>query len=368
MVNIKETISPAIAFIETIKPKDKVAIVHGHDSDSICSAAIIYKLVKKLVKVDAELIISELNSVLTEKTFSKIKKVNPRYTIIVDISDISVEILTKLRNASKVLVIDHHMPKGYVKIAYVNPRIYDRESYLPATYLCYKIYEDFFDIKDISWIAGIGTLADMGMKNCLDLFDKIKAADNELVDDFKAVDETLIEKSLLGKVVQMVESSMAVKDIVGSIFSLKVLLESKNYKDVLKNKNLQGYYNLMEKEFKKTEDDFKKNKKIINSIILYEIKSKLKIKSSFTSYMRKFFDDKVLVVYQKEGRYFNVSLREGKNSETDLDRLAREGTRDIKDSMGGGHIRAAGCRVPISQFKRFVENLRLKMKLESARS
>jgi single-stranded DNA-specific DHH superfamily exonuclease len=368
MANVKETISPAIVFIETIKPKDKIAIVHGHDSDSICSAAIIYKLIKKLVKADTELVVSELNSILTEKTFSKIKKVNPKYTIIVDIPDISVEILTKLRNASKVLVIDHHMPKGYVKIAYVNPRIYDRESYLPATYLCYKIYEDFFDIKDILWIAGIGTLADMGMKNCLDLFDKIKATDNELVDDFKAVDETLIEKSLLGRLAQMIESSMAVKDVAGSIFSLKILLESKNYKDVLKNKTLLGYYKLLEKEFKKTEDDFNKNKKIIDSVLLYEIKSKLKIKSSFTSYIQKFFDDKVLVIYQKEEKYFNASLREGKNSEIDLDRLARESIRDIKDSRGGGHPQAAGCRVPISQFKRFVENLRLKMKLESARS
>jgi len=368
MLNIKETISPAIGFIESIKPKDKIAIVHGHDSDSICSAAIIYKLIKKLLKADAELIVSELNSILTEKTFSKIKKMNPKHTIIVDIPDISVEILTKLRNASNVLVIDHHMPKGYVKIVYVNPRIYDRESYLPATYLCYKIYEDFFDIKDILWIAGIGTLADMGMKNCLDLFEKIKTVNNELVDDFKAVDETLIGKSLLGKLTQMIEGSMAVKDVAGSIFSLKILLESKNYKDVLKNRTLQEYYNLTEKEFKKTEDDFKKNKKIIDSILLYEIKSKLKIKSSFASYARRSFDDKVVVVYQREGKYFNASLREGKDLEIDLDRLAKEGVRDIKDSEGGGHIRAAGCRVPTSQFKRFVENLRLKMKLESARS
>jgi len=367
MVDIKETISPAIAFIESIKPKDKVAIVHGHDSDSICSAAIMYKLIKKLVKADAELVISELNSSLMEKTFGKIKKMNPKHTIVVDIPDISVEILTKLRNLSKVLIVDHHMPKGYVKIVYVNPRIFDRGSYLPATYLCYKIYEDFFDVKDILWIAGIGTLADMGMKNCLDLFDKIKAVNNELVDEFEDVDETLIEKSLLGKLAKMVEGSMAVKNIAGSIFSLKILLESKNYKDALKNRTLLGYYNLMEKEFKKTDDDFNKNKKIIDSILLYEIKSKLKIKSSFVSYKRRFFDDKVLVVYQKEEKYFNISLREGKNLEVDLDKLAKESVRDIKDSMGGGHIRAAGCRVPISQFKRFVENLRLKMKLESAR-
>ncbi len=367
MLNIKELISPAVAFIESIKQNEKVAIVHGHDSDSICSAAIIYKLIKKLVEKDSDLIISELNSVLTEKTFNKIKKLEPVYTIIVDIPNISVEILTNLRNISKVLMIDHHMPKGYVKIVYINPRIFDRESYLPATYLCYKIYEEFFDTKEILWIAGIGTLADFGMKNCLDLFNRIKGEDKELVDEFRPDDEILIDESLLGKLAQTIESGMAVKDVAGSVFSLKVLLESKDYKDVLKNKTLIGYFNLMEKEFKRIEGDFNKKKKMIGNVLLYEIKSKIKIKSSFASYMERSFDDKVIVIYQKEGTDFNVSLREGKNSNVDLDELAKESIRGIKNSSGGGHIRAAGCRVPITQFKKFVENLRIKMELESAR-
>ncbi len=52
----------------------------------------------------------------------------------------------------------------------------------------------------------------------------------------------------------------------------------------------------------------------------------------------------------------------------DLDELAKESIMDIKNSSGGGHPQAAGCRVPIKQFKKFVENMRLKMELESVRS
>lgn len=367
MVNIKEIISPAVAFLESIKPKDRIAIVHGHDPDSICSATILYRLIKGEIEVKPELVVSELNSYLTEKTFNKLKKLKPSYIIVVDIPNIAVEIITRMRNFSKVMIVDHHIPKGYAKITYINPRMYDRDVYLPTTYLCYKIYEYFSNPKEITWIAGIGVLGDMGMKNCLDLFDKIKSDYIDLVDGLKPDDDILIEKSLLGKLTQMVESCIAVKNIAGAVFSLKALIEAKKYKDVANNKALIKYHKLVESEFKRIEEDFKKNKKIINGILLYEIKSKLKLKSSFANYLERSFDDKILVVYQKDGNYFSISLRRGKK-EINLDSLAREAVRDIKNASGGGHPTAAGVRVPIRQFKRLVENLRLKIKLESIKS
>lgn len=368
MININELISPATSFIDSIKPKSKIAIVHGHDADSICSAAILYRLIKTEKKTKPILVVSELNSHLKESTLNKLKKIRPNYTIIVDIANIGVEIITKMRNFSKVMIVDHHIPKGYVKITYVNPRIFDRDSYLPATYVCYKIYEDFSSPKDVAWIAGIGTLGDMGLKNCLDLFNKIKSEYKELVDELEPNDEILIEKSLLGKLTQLIDSSMVVKDIAGAVFSLKILIESKKYKDVVNNKTLARNYKLVENEFKKIEKDFNKNKKIINSVLLYELKSKLKLKSAFSNYLERSFDDKIVAVYQKEKDYYSISLRKGKKMETDLDNLAREAVRGITNADGGGHPVAAGIRVPIKQFKKVIENIRLRMKLESIKS
>jgi single-stranded DNA-specific DHH superfamily exonuclease len=364
MIEMKNLIYPAVSFVNSIKPKSKVVIVHGHDADSICSAAIMYKLIKLERKINSNLLISELNSHLREKTFEKIKRMKPSYVIIVDIANISVEIITKMREFSNVMIIDHHIPKGYVKITYVNPRVFEREIYLPATYVCYKIYEDFSNTKDIAWIAGIGTLGDMGMKNCPDLFNKIKNEYAELVDDFEQKDEILIEKSLLGKLTKTMDSGMVVKDVLGSIFALKVLIGAKKYKDVLNNVTLSKYYKLVDEEFKKIEGDFEKNKKIVGSLVMYEIKSKLKLKSAFSSKVQRLFNDKIIVIYRKEMGYYDISLRKGKNVRTDLDALGKEAALDIDGANGGGHPNAAGMRVPIKYIKHALDNLKIKVRLE----
>jgi len=359
-INMKELIAPAVSFIKSLKQKDRVVIVHGHDADSICSAAIIYKLIRNEKKITPIPQVSESNSHLKEETLGKIKKLKPTHVIIVDIANIGVDIITKMRNFSQVMIIDHHVPKGYAKIIYVNPRMFDREIYLPATYVCYKIYEEFSNPKEIVWIAGIGNLGDMGLKNCPDLFNKIKSEYKELVDDFEVKDEILIEKSLLGKLTQIIDSGMIVKEKSGSVFALKVLIDVKKYKDVMENKTLLNYYKLVKSEFEKTVKDFEKNKKIIDNVVLYEIKSPLKLKSGFASYVGKLFDDKIIAIYQKDGEKFSFSLRKGKNMTIDLDNFGKEVTRGIENADGGGHPNAAGMNVPLKHIKSLIENMRLK--------
>lgn len=363
-INIKDLISPAISFIKAFEPKNKIVIVHGHDADSVCSAAILYRLIKNEKKITPTLQVSESNSHLKEETWVKIRKLKPSHIIILDIANIGVDIITKMRNFSQVMIIDHHVPKGYAKIIYVNPRMFDREIYLPATYVCYKIYEKFSDPKEISWIAGIGNLGDMGLKNCPDLFNRIKAEYKELVDDFEPKDEILIEKSLLGKLTQIVDSGMVVKEKAGSVFVLRVLINAKKYKDVMNNKTLLNYYKLVQSEFEKIKKDFEKNRKTVDNVVLYEIKSALKLKSAFASYIERSFDDKIIAIYQKDEECFSFSLRKGKNMTTDLDNLAKEATRGIENADGGGHPDAAGMNVPVKQLKFLVENLRLKTRLE----
>ena len=366
-IDIKELISPAVSFIKSFKPKDKIVIVHGYDVDSICSAAILYRLIKNEKNVKPMLQISESNSHLKDATLTKIKKLKPSHTIIVDIANIGVDVITKMRNFSKILIIDHHVPKGYAKITYVNPRMFNREIYLPATYVCYKIYEEFSNPKEIAWIAGVGNLGDMGLKNCPDLFNKIKTEYKELVDDLEQKDEILIEKSLLGKLTQIIDSGMVVKNKTGSIFALKILIDVKKYNDVIDNKILSGYYKLVQSEFEKIKKDFEKNKKILDNIVLYEVKSTLKLKSNFASYIERSFDDKVIAIYQKDEDCFSFSLRKGKKMTIDLDNLAKEATRSIENADGGGHPDAAGMRVPIKELKPLVENLKLRMKSEPAK-
>jgi len=359
---VEETIKPAIGFITKIKPKDKIAIVHGHDNDSICSAAIIYKLVKNLYKIESKLIVSGLNSSVTEDVLASIKKIKPDYVIIVDISDVRVGILTGLRNIAQVMIIDHHVPKGYVKITYVNPRVFDKEIYLPATYLCYKIYEKFLDTEEILWIAGLGTLSDMGLKNCNDLFEKIKSDNKDLVENNENIDEILFDKSLLGKLAKTFDSARVVKGVEGSVIALNALIKLESYHDALEGKSeakeLLEWADITEKEFNRLVKDFDKKKKQIKRIVLYEVKSKYNMKSPLATYLAKKVTNEVLVIYQNSGKYIDVSFRRGKVCIVNLNQLASNSVKSIPDSNGGGHPVAAGARFPAKYLHRFLRNLK----------
>ncbi|MBI2547472.1 MAG: hypothetical protein HYW23_03435 [Candidatus Aenigmarchaeota archaeon] len=361
-VLVDVTIGPAIEFIRKIK-NGKVAIVHGHDNDSICSAAIIYRLLKKIHKIEPKLVASEFNYAISKNVLNEVKKLKAEYVIAVDLAEINVDLLTELRNISQVMLIDHHTPRGYVKITYVNPRNYDKSIYLPATYLCYKIYEKLADAKEILWIAGIGTLSDMGLKNCKDLFEDIKYHHKELIGNNENIDEILFDKSLLGKLAKIFDSARVVNGIDGAIAALDVLLKTGNYQNVLNgevsgSKKLLDWYGLSEKEFNRLLKDFSVKKKTIKKFVLYEVKSKYNMKSALATYLSKKMSSEVLVIYQKSGEYTDVSFRRGPVSIMDLNQLAINSIIGMPDSNGGGHIQAAACRFPTRYFKKFMGNLK----------
>ncbi len=358
---VEETIKSGVEFLRKIK-HGKVAIVHGHDNDSLCSAAIMYRLLKAYHKVDVKLMISNLNFAVSENVAVEIKKYKPDYVIIVDLADVSLDILIQMKITSQVLIIDHHKPKGYARVTYVNPRLYDPEIYLPATYLCYRIYEKFLKTKDILWVAGIGTLSDMGMKYCGDLFSAIKTNYKELVGGNPGMDEVLFDNSTLGKLAKIFDSARVVEGADGALVALNVLTKVLDYRDVINGKfsgakKLFEWYGIVDKDFNRLVNDFQKKKKS-KGLVLYEIKSKYNMKSPLSGYLSKFMQKEVLVIYQKSGKYIEVSFRRGKLSVIDLNDLAGKSIEKIPDAAGGGHPVASGARLPVKYLSKFLNNLK----------
>src|SRR3972149_10438232 len=102
-----EVIKPALGFLRNVRPKDKVAIIFGHDADTVCSAAIMYKLLKKR-GAKPVLVGSEENFTITKKTIAAVKKLKPSHIILVDIGDVSMQLMDELAKIGYVLNIDHH--------------------------------------------------------------------------------------------------------------------------------------------------------------------------------------------------------------------------------------------------------------------
>ncbi len=360
---ISKTIKPATDFIGKIKKDSRVTIVYGHDNDTICSAAIIYKLIEKKFGIKSKLVVSEFNFKLGESSFDEIKKSNPEFVIVLDIAEIPKITEVFLENY-ETIVIDHHGPSIYKKLAYSNPMLHDKKSYIPVTYISYRIYKTFFDPKEILWIAGIGTLADHGVRQTTDLFKEIKKYNYELVDDIEFVDEKMFDSTTLGLLSKMFDSAAVVKNIEGVRLAEKILIESGSYKDILQLKNadikkLSSLYETKRKEFERLVDDFHKNKKEIGMFLIYEIKSKLKLKSNLAGYIQQFYKDKIIVVYQLQKDFYEMSFRRGPDVKTDLRTVAKFSVRSIENSSAGGHEPASAARIPKKDLDKFVENLKL---------
>ena len=347
-------IKPAIEFLDKIK--GKILIIFGHDCDSISSAVIMFRLLKKM-NDEPVLFVAEFNWDLSDEDLKKIKKIKPDGMIIVDIGDISVGKMKKLKKISPVLLVDHHIPKDYKLRYYVNPRLKKPQSYIPASYLCWKIYMRYFDSKEVEWIAGIGTLADHGVEGNEDLFRKIRKDYPKLIRG-RLTSRCLFHRSLLGQLVELIDSSRVVKGSTGAMLAVKVLIKSRSYTDVLKNKQLNRWHKLEKKEFDKLIKDMKKNSRVFDGFVLYIFSSKFNLKSSLAGYSPEIFPNKVILIAQKFGSFYEVSLR--RSRKCNLSELVKQISNVIPDVNGGGHPSAAAFRIPTNKLDELIDLLKNK--------
>jgi single-stranded DNA-specific DHH superfamily exonuclease len=348
-------IEPAIRFFKEIK--GEFAIVFGHDCDSISSASIIYKLGKK-IGLNPNLVISLHNFEVDEKTVKKLQ--NFENIVIVDIGDTPEERINNLATSKRILLIDHHLPKNY-KCLYVNPRIYNKNVYMPASYISWLIYREFFEDKEIQWIAALGTLGDFGAKNNKDLFISLRKNYNKLIGNLRIDDRELFEKSLIGKIAKMVDSFRILGGVKGVEYVTNLIANSKSYDDLLKDKKVERVYKKVERIFEDEIKKMKKNKIEIGEFVIYEIKSKINLKSSLASYLPKIFTDKIIFVAQKskEG-YYEVSVRRGIKRKVNLTKVVEEVSKNIR-AKGGGHPTASGMRVDdLKELIEFLKNKKIK--------
>ena len=336
---MREFIKPAIDFFRSIK--GELAIVFGHDCDSIASASIIYKLSKNL-HLKPKLVVSRHNFEVDEKTEKTIRKFEN--VSIVDIGDTPEERINKISNSVNLLLIDHHLPKKY-KCLYVNPRLYNMNIYMPTSYITWLIYKEFFNDDDILWIAAFGTLGDFGAKNNRSIFMKLRKKNLELIGDVEIEDRKLLEKSLIGKITKMVDSCRIFEGIKGVRYVTNLISRSKSYEELLRDDKVNKIYRKFERAFEKEIEKVNKEKIEIGEFLIYEIKSRLNLKSSLASYLPKVFPKKIIFVAQKskEG-YYEVSVRRGIKRKVNLAKLVERISKSVR-ARGGGHPTAAGMRV-----------------------
>lgn len=361
---VESTIKPAVKFLSEIKSGDRVVVAYGHDNDSICSAVVIYRLLKNFNGIEPELFSTKDNFALRDEDVDEISKMEPTHIITVDIAHTNYsEHVTDFLASVKTMVIDHHQPEKIAGVLTCNPRTYDKEIYMPVSYIVYKIYEKMGDPSDVSWIAAIGVLSDHAVSIAGDLFEKVSKLHPRLMGKTRLKEEDLFSYSLLGTLAKIFDSARVVEGRMGSVLAARTLTKARSFDYIIKADSgdaakLMAWSEIVRKEFKRLVTDFNKKRRIVKgNIIFYEIPSKLFIKSSLSGYLAQFYKDKVLVIAQKIGETLDVSFRRGEDVKVDLNKLAKKSIAGIPDAVGGGHQAASGARIPAKYMARFLKQL-----------
>ena len=360
---VERTIGPAVEFMKKIKSKDKVVIVHDDDCDGICSGAITALLVKKLFNGISKLLSTEWNVSLTEKVVGQILKEKATHLIFVDTPELPKVFINRLKKHMKILIIDHHIPERQDGVVYCNPRIYEPKIYLPVSYITYKIFEKMIESKDTMWISAVGVLGDHGAESCDDLFKELKVLNPEIIGEVELKDDTLYDNSTVGLLTKIIDSGRVVAGKKGSEFVCNTLVKVKDYSEILDSRTKEArillkWYDVSRKEFEKLKVDFKKNNRLLGrNVLFYDFDSKLRLKSTLATAVGNSYHNKIIVIGQEVGKYFDISLRKGKNVKVDLAKLVKEARKNIPDSVGGGHPEASGARVLVKYKEKFLENL-----------
>jgi len=325
-------------FLKQIKRSENILLIHHTDVDGYCSGAVFLAALKKLGKSKNVDIVPAGNEELEDLWKSQKTKSFGKAIIL----DIDAPYLKEEFEAfdGQILIIDHHTLRKDLnsdKVIYINPRFENGEIYQPASYVVYKLLSPLVDLKDIEWIAVLGTVGDFAFEDCKDLLSKWLRAESKK--DLTKTDFWKVGRMLYGTII--VES----EDVIN------LLLKHKNIPELKSDVRFLSSYNIFEKEYAKTKKEFWKRAEQINNIIISKVSPIFKrVGSAIATDTAIENEDKIIILLEKRGGNFKVHAR-CQSGKVHMGKLMEK----CCTLGGGGHRHAAGGSIRISDFENFKE-------------
>lgn len=347
-----------LAFIDSVSLKDRIAVLHHHDSDGLCAAAIVFKAIERIRGKKPELRLNQGHSEVELKDYTvkalKENKINKLFIVDLAVSetDKSVENLEKVLGFSSIAVIDHHVKHRELspEIIYVNAyELTDLAWKYPASKMCYDLFSRRTDLSDVDWIACVGILGDVSYKEWKEFVDK--ALEKGGCERKEGVYEsclgdihyilTALEKTDLGR--------------LGEMFDY--LLEAKSPRDPMPAALVEIRRKYDEGIRAAAEEMRSKMVELANGRILYYFFKPDSAQGSVLSNKISFSEPEKLVVTVEDlgGESLKVHARnQGLQIKTNelLSRVCGE-----LGGAGGGHIPASGGTIPKGREKEFRKRL-----------
>ncbi|MEK6859572.1 MAG: DHH family phosphoesterase [Nanoarchaeota archaeon] len=286
---------------------------------------------------------------LNASYYRKVIELKPDYIFILDKPVVSQDFFEKAKKDNLPVVwIDHHQVEkpedSYIN--YYNPFLNDKTNE-PVSYMCYKIANKKEDL----WLAIIGCISDCYMP---DFYAEFYKNYSELGKENPKSPFELLYESEIGRIARILDFSL--KDTVTNVVNMtKFMIKTKGPMDILeensKTKQIlkrageidSKYQLLMEKARELAE----------KKLIYFQYGGNLSLSANLANQLIYEYPDKIIVVVYISGDVANISLR-GKNN---IRKLTLEAIKGIESATGGGHEKATGAKMSVSDLPKFKENI-----------
>ncbi len=334
--NLNDLFEKGKGFIESINPSENVLLIHHTDVDGYCSGAI---FLAGLKRIDKNIKI-EITAAANEEIENLVKSEDVKSYNKIIILDVDVSYLKKeFENfEGQTLIIDHHSLRVDLnadKIVYINPRFENEEIYQPTSYIVYKFLSSIVDLKDLEWLAVLGTIGDYAFEDCKDLLEKWVHVEKKK--DVIKTDFWKVSKMVYGTI------------IIEARNVIEILIESENLSKLKSNPKVISAYSKFEKAYNGVEKEFWNKAEKIDNIIISVITPTLKrMGSALLNDISFENEDKFIILLERRGENFKVHSRY-QSGKIHLGKLMEK----CCTLGGGGHRHAAGGSIRTSDFEKF---------------
>ncbi len=308
---------------DVIEKSRRPCIITHSDTDGICAAALV---LKEFVDKKFKVLVASPNSMAQKRFYRLVPKAD--LYLVLDLPLDQVWEVARNFLKGKIIVMDHHKPQRNLNkegVTHINP-LFEGSKYYPAS----KLVHDVLDSTH-HWVAAIGIVGDMGVKEWRDF---LKGFDMEALEEAD----------------KLIGSAMIYKGENGALKAIRFVSEASSIEDLLNNKTLRSWKEKVDRYLKFLVEEFERKAERIDDIAFYEIRPKYRIGSALASVLSLKYPHLTIVIINKKDGVANINFRR-QDGKYDMEGLARYSTQGI--GTGGGHEKAAGGSIKLSKLEEF---------------
>jgi single-stranded DNA-specific DHH superfamily exonuclease len=345
-------------FMRGIKPHDRVALLHDKDPDGVSAGVIIARTLVRLRGRGPDLRLNAPRNVysLTPEHVKTMRRKRISVLIVADISaDHEPQLVRKVSRFARVILIDHH--KLYTKfkernILVIKPQLL--QSRLEPAGWCtakfaYDLGSRLVDLSDCDWLAATGSIADIATRQW-------KPWLAATMRRHKVKPNKDLFKTTFGRTAVTINNALVYS--LGKMPQVfRICFNARKPDDVLRSP-LRRYHGRIEREINKWVKQMprKAEQWPERQLVIYTVTPDYNIKSTLSTILALKHPHTTLILLSRDGPLLSISARRN-DKKVAMNNLLECAIAGIKGASAGGHIPAAGGRLPAKDVVRFKKQI-----------